>query len=304
VAPQELTLQFSLGSTITPSSISNQSISVFRSGTDGILGNANDVPITVGYVGVGSVPNEVVLRFGETLIDDKYRIVVNGTGANSLSATVVTSSGVVVDPVANSTFDYELDLGARIVAVDPQPVSRNANGDLVQARNQIVLYFNDDDLSLAAAQNLAYYKLIYTRETVTSLDDVSHSPTSAVYSAANNTVTLTFAQDIASLSGAGSYRLRVGNSESLPIAPTAVAPPADPGSSFATANNQLGAINAAINSSSVIQSAIDPQFVAFQFPGAGDEPGHREIEVENHLGGLADTAASGISLIQYNFKSN
>lgn len=304
VAPQELTLQFSLGSTITPTSISNQSIQVFRSGVDGISGNVDDVPITIGYVGTGSVPNEVVLRFGETLVDDKYRIVVNGTGTNALAATIVTSSGVVADPVANSTFDFELDLGARIVAVDPQPVSRDVNGNLVQARNQIVLYFNDDDLSPTAAQTLSFYKLIATKETVSSLDDVVHNPTGAVYSAASNTVTLTFAQDIALLSGAGSYRLRVGNSESLPIAPSLVTPGADPGSSFGTANTSLGAINASTNSSTVISSSISPQFVAFSFPGANDEPGHREIEVENHLGGGADTGASGIPFIEYNFKSN
>ena len=311
VAPQELTLQFSLGSTITPSTISNQSIRVFRAGADGGFGvaNVNDVPITVGYVGVGSVPNEVVLRFGETLVDDKYRIVVNGTGANALSATIVTSNGVVADPVANSTFDYELDLGARIVAVDPQPVSRNLNGDLVQARNQIVLHFNDDDLNVVSAQTLSRYQLIYTNETVSSLGDIVHNPTSAVYNSANDTVTLTFAQDIALLSGAGSYRLRVGNSEPLPIAPTAVNPPADPGSSFGTANTQLGSINAAINTSSVIRSTINAQFVAFQFPGADDEPGHRVIEVENHLlpvpfGPGPDTGSSGIPFRQYNFKSN
>jgi hypothetical protein len=302
-APQELTLQFSLGSTITPSTITNQSIRVFRS-ADGILGNTGDVPITVGYVGVGSVPNEVVLRFGENLVDDRYRIVVNGTGANALSATIVTSTGVVVDPVANSTFDFELDLGARIVAVDPQPVSRNLNGDLVQARNQIVLYFNDDDLNVVSAQTVSRYQLIYTNETVSSLDDVVHTPSSAVYSAANDTVTLTFLQDIALLSGAGSYRLRVGNSEPLPIAPTAVNPPTDPGSSFGTANTQLGVINPAINTSSVIRSAINPQFVAFSFPGANDEPGHREIEVENHLDGGADVGDSGIPFVQYNFRSN
>lgn len=304
VAPQELTLQFSLGSTITPSSISNQSISVFRSGTDGILGNTDDVPVTLGYVGVGSVPNEVVLRFGETLVDDKYRIAVNGAGANALLATIVTSTGVVDDPVASSTFDYELDLGARILAVDPQPVTRNVNGSLVQARNQIVLHFNEDDLNLSAAQNVSFYKLIATRETVTSLDDVVHSPSSAVYNAANNTVTLTFAQDISALSGEGSYRLRVGNSESLPIAPAEVTPSADPGSSFGSADTSLGAINSSTNSSTVIRSAINPQFVAFSFPGAGDEPGHREIEVENHLGGGADVGASGIPFIQYNFRSD
>ena len=301
VAPQELTLQFSLGSTITPSTITNQSIRVFKAGADGIFGNANDVPVTIGYVGVGSVPNEVVLRFGENLIDEKYRIVVTGAGANSLDATILTSAGRVDDPVANATFDFELDLGARIIAVDPQPVTRSANGTLTQARNQIVVYFNADTLNESSAENPNFYQLIYTNETVTSLDDVVHKPSSVVYNSTSNSATLTFLSDIAALSGAGSYRLRVGNAESLPIAPTTLNPGADPGSSFGTAL-QLPAVNAAINSSTVISSAINPQFVAFQFPGAGDEPGHRDIEVETHLNGGADAGSSGIPFREYNFR--
>ena len=307
VAPQELTLQFSLGSTITPSTITSQAIQVFRSGNPNdvtaVFGDANDVPVTIGYVGSGSTPNEVVLRFGETLGDEHYRIVVNGTGANALAATVVTSTGTTADPVANATFDFELDLGARIVAVDPQPVTRVADGTLVQARNQIVVYFNDDRLNQNAAENPNFYQLINTNETVNTIDDSKVNPTSVVYNSTLNTATLTFAGGIAELYGAGSYRLRVGNAEAAPTAPTAVDQSVDPGSSFATAV-QLPAINAATNSSTVISSGINPQLVAFQFPGADDEPGHREIEVENHLLGGADSGSSGIPFREYNFKSN
>ena len=302
VAPQELTLQFSLGSTITPSTITSQAIQVFRSGNPNdvtaVFGDANDVPVTIGYVGSGSTPNEV-----ETLGDEHYRIVVNGTGANALAATVITSTGTTADPVANATFDFELDLGARIVAVDPQPVTRVADGTLVQARNQIVLYFNDDRLNQNAAENPNFYQLINTNETVNTIDDSKVNPTSVVYNSTLNTATLTFAGGIAELYGAGSYRLRVGNAEAAPTAPTAVDQSVDPGSSFATAV-QLPAINAATNSSTVISSGINPQLVAFQFPGADDEPGHREIEVENHLLGGADSGSSGIPFREYNFKSN
>ena len=41
---------------------------------------------------------------------------------------------------------FELDLGAQIQSIVPQPVTRNSSGQLVQQRNQIVVYFNDDDL--------------------------------------------------------------------------------------------------------------------------------------------------------------
>ncbi len=310
-APQELTLQFSLGSSIDVASISDKSIQVFRSGdpnttvTNGVpnvFNNGNEVPVTIGYVGLGSSPNEVVVRFGETLRDEHYRIVVNGTGTNSLTATVQSGGAPVADPVANATFDFELDLGAQIVAVDPQPVRRLTDGRIVQDRNKIVVYFNDDNLNTTAAQNVNYYQLIATRSTVSSLDDVVHLPTSAVYDATADTVTLTFASDIASLSGAGSYRLRVGNSETIPVAPTAVNPGTDPGSSFGTANTDLGTIPATSNQGRVISGVISPQVVAFQFPGANDEPGHREVEVETHLNGGADTGASGIPLIEYNFQ--
>lgn len=305
VAPQELTLQFSLGSTITPSTITSQAIQVFRSGSPNdvtaVFGDGNDVPVTIGYVGPGSSPNEVVLRFGETLGDEHYRIVINGTGPNRLTATVSGPGGPVSDPVEDATFDFQLDLGAKIVAVDPQPVTRLANGTLSQARDQIVLYFNNDDLNSASAQNVNFYQLIATKETVTSADDVIHLPISAVYDAAADTVTLTFASDIANLSGAGSYRLRVGNAEMLPQAPVSQVPASDPGSSFGTALT-IPTPSTSTNTSRIISSSIDAQLLALAFPGAGDEPGHREIEVENHLNGGADTGASGIPYREYNFQ--
>ena len=174
VAPQELTLQFSLGSTITPSSVNSKSIEVFRSGRDGIFGNGNDVPVTIGYVGPGNSPNEVVLRFGENLSDDHYRIMTHGTGSNVVMETIVTSGGPVNQPITDATWNFNLDLGAQVVAVDPQPVTVNANGTVSQARNQIVVYFNSDTLNTGSAETPSFYQLIYTKDTVTNLDDVKY----------------------------------------------------------------------------------------------------------------------------------
>ncbi|MEJ7591905.1 MAG: DVUA0089 family protein [Planctomycetaceae bacterium] len=302
VAPQELTLQFSLGSTITPSSISSNSIQVFRSGFDGIFGNGNDVPVTIGYVGPGSSPNEVVLRFGENLIDEHYRIVTNETGPNALLETVTTTSGTVNTPVTASTFNFELDLGAQVLAVDPQPVTVNANGTVTQARNQVVVYFNSDTLNTASANNAAFYQLIFTNETVTNLDDITYNPTTVVYNPATNTSTLTFASDLAALagSGPGTFRLRIGNANLTPEAPVSQFNFADVGDSYATATT-LGTISNTGNLSHIINSAVDPLPYAFTFPGSNTDPGHREIEVESHINGSAD-GTPGTSQINYNFK--
>jgi hypothetical protein len=303
VAPQELTLQFSLGSTIDASSITTQSIQVFRSNFDGVFDDGDDVPVTIGYVGLAGAQNEVVLRFGEGLEDDHYRIVVTGTASGGLTATVPGPGGPVADTVEDSTFDFELDLGARIIAVDPQPVTVNANGTVSQARNQIVLYLNEDDLDPVSATNPAFYQLIFTNDTVSNLDDVSHLPSAVNYDSNLNRVTLTFAGDLNALAGAGegTFRLRVGNSDPIPSVPAPVTPGVDPGDSFGTAHN-LGPFIGGTNTSQIISSSIDPQPYQFAFPGANTDPGNRQIEVESHLLGGAD-GVNGTSQISYNFRN-
>ncbi|MFN8706061.1 MAG: hypothetical protein ACK526_23250 [Planctomyces sp.] len=103
-------------------------------------------------MGLGNVTNEVIVRFGENLPDDKYRILVRGSGGSPLR----TVGGAAFNSGIDKTFDFELDLGAQVVAVVPQPVTTNSNGTVTQARNQIVVYFNNDDLNPAEAQNPAF----------------------------------------------------------------------------------------------------------------------------------------------------
>ncbi len=117
-------------------------------------------------------------------------------------------------------FHLRLDLGAQVKAVVPTADYSTGQRDLTQARNQIVVYFNDDTLQTASAQNPAFYRLMNTRNTVENTDDSVHLPTSVVYNATAKTATLTFAANIESLAGAGTYRLRIGTDETLPLAPT------------------------------------------------------------------------------------
>ncbi len=297
VAPQELTLQFSLGEAIDVGSISTKSILVERAGHDGEF-TTSKVPVSVGYVGIGNSVNEVVLRFAENLPNDHYRITVKGTGADRLTS----SGGTAFNDGNDDEFSFRLDLGAQVVGVVPQPVTTNPNGTISDtARNRIVVYFNEDDLNQASAENPGFYQLIFTNDTVSNADDSVHTPQTAVYNSANNTVTLTFASNIENLSGAGTYRLRIGNAEAPPAAPLLQTINADPGDSYGGANTSVGTISLAGNRSHLLTNAINPQTYAFTFPGANTDPGNRQIEIESHLNGGADTTP-GTSQIDYNFR--
>ncbi|MDB5385028.1 MAG: peptidase domain protein, partial [Planctomycetaceae bacterium] len=143
-APSEVTLRFSPGQTITQASLG--SISIVRSGVDGIFDNpatptiesADDVNVPIGYVGLGNLPNEVIVRFAQTLVDDNYQIHIQGAGAGSIASV----TGDAFNSGANKTFNFSLDLGAQVQSVVPQPIIRSSvfsttgigsltNGDVV-----------------------------------------------------------------------------------------------------------------------------------------------------------------------------
>jgi len=241
VAPRELTLRFDENQQIDPSTLA--AIQIARS-VNGILGDGDDQIITPGFIGVGKSPseNEVVIRFAESLPDDFYQIQVFGEGSPNALKNLLGDSYVttLADGDGNASVDtirFELDLGAQVVAVVPQPVNRSNTGSLVQARNQIEVYFNDDDLFIenddlgnptqASAENPEFYQLIFTADTVRNTDDIVIMPTDVSYDASRDLVTLTFAENLDSLRhpdtgeliGPGTFRLRVGSDESAPLPP-------------------------------------------------------------------------------------
>ena len=273
-----------------------------------VLTGANDIEIAPGFLGLNRSDREVVFRFAEALPDDRYRIDVLASGANALSNT----RGEVFNDGKDVSVHFELDLGARVTSVVPQPITRNQFGQLTQARNQVHVYFNNDNLDPASAQNPNFYQLVLTQDTVRNSDDIVFTPTSVEYNANTDLAVLTFASDLEQLPVGGTqsvlegtFRLRIGTDEAVPGMPVTLAVNSDPGSSFAAAMDLSGQWNTGTNPSQgaiLTSEIVNTDGFDLDYPGAGDEPGHREISrLQDHLNQDADTTP-GISTFFYNFQ--
>lgn len=105
VAPRELLLQFNPGQIISSATLAT-GISVQRAGHDGLFNGIGDVAVTIGYVGIGDYPEEVIVRFAENLPDDFYRVTIKGVGAGALKNTANEAFNGGVD--LNRTFTLAL----------------------------------------------------------------------------------------------------------------------------------------------------------------------------------------------------
>ncbi|MCA9121350.1 MAG: pre-peptidase C-terminal domain-containing protein, partial [Planctomycetales bacterium] len=141
-APREINLLFKGGADLKETTIAN-SVRLVRSGGDGIFGNANDVVVKLGYVGLNDpgdidAPNlqSIVMRPASPaahnatdstvgMPDDVYQIEIDGLGANALTNRANEAFTVDGTNPGNFTQKFQLARGAQIVAVVPQPVSRN-----------------------------------------------------------------------------------------------------------------------------------------------------------------------------------
>jgi hypothetical protein len=191
------------------------------SGASITLAGSNDVLVNPGYLGRGESDREVIARFKERLPDDVYRIdILGGT-----TAALKNKNGEAFNDGINFSRDFELDLGAQVIAVVPQPIDRSTAGTLSQRRNQIDVYFNNDNLNVASATNPQFYKLIFTRDTAENTDDVEFTPSTVSYDAVADKAVLTFPWNIdQSPAGAGTYRLRIGTNEATPAKPQQLRP--------------------------------------------------------------------------------
>ncbi len=222
VAPREFNLYFNGGANLNEATINANTIRLVRAGGDGVF-DGNDIEVALGYVGLvnpGSTdPSElqqIVLRPASDAAhnvtdpsvafpDDLYQIQIIGSGASPLADRDGQAYGGGTDSIIN----FRLDRGAQVLAVVPQPVSRAANGTLTQASNQIVVYFDDQLLNRADAEDPKFFRLVDTRASLDGSDDQTRLPQTAQYDAINNTVTLTFATEIPE----GTYRLDIGLSD-------------------------------------------------------------------------------------------
>jgi len=313
-APREVLLRFDEAIAQNSLIINNVPSIIFgRAGADGVFGNGNDVLITPGFIGIGDQPNEVIVRFNENLPDDLYQLGIVGAGAGALRDV----QGRAFNGGQNLLRPFELDLAPQIVGIVPQPVTRNAAGKLVQATNQIEVYFNvNDPLDMASAQNREFYQLIRTgasSPTATTTDDTIILPRlngGVTYSPATGKAVLTF--DPGVLETPGTYRLRVGTNEPKALPPVAVVPvvpnPTLPNDSLGNAGtlgsggNPFGAVSGTqtITVNDAISSVSLPEHLVL--PGSPGDPGERETDVETHVMGTSNNVA--VPQVNYNFQAN
>lgn len=294
-APQQLTLRFGPGVKVDPATLSN--ITITRSGgrTDP-FGNGNDVAVVPGLIQVDDAPNQnqVIVRFAASLPDDIYRINV-GAGLSSVANGNVNAA----------TFDLRLDLGAFVVGVVPQPVTR-VSGFLTQSRNTIEVYFNREDaLNPASATNLGFYRIIAVNSAGSDVG-APIVPSGVTYDPATGRAVLTFASNIPD---GRTWRLEVGgagvNNPGVPAAELG-----DSNSSFSTAQNlgQMYAVEVTLSGAINVRPTIATPAGSLGFltqPGTVDEPGHRDVLADSGDHGLPYATidpATGIQSINYNFR--
>lgn len=214
-----------------------------------------------------------------------------------------TATGGIVTIVGGSK-----DVRVTTATADADAVTQRAGG-IVQRDTQIVVYFNDDDLDITSAVDPDFYQLIDTNGAAAGLDpsldhttDTVAVPDSVIFDKSARTATLVFNSGIAG----GTYRLRVGVSD-LPVtaSPLTHTPADDDNSSFDTATDLTGTLGLLSGTEFIVSSQIEPQPIPLPpLPGGQNEPGHREIQVEAHIGstGTTPVAPGPISVINYNFQ--
>ena len=198
VSPTEFTLNFN-DTTIDATTLAG--IQITCAGADGTFYDpvtnpydTDDVVITPGYEAIGGQPNEVLIRLAQPLPDGLYRITIVGQGWDGVH-TYYGPDGKPLPPLTNTagmpvgfgqispagqtpywdgvnfSWNFNLTMAPQVTAVVPQPITRNADGALSQARNQIQVYFSED-MDPASAQTLSFYSLIATGDTANTADDV------------------------------------------------------------------------------------------------------------------------------------
>lgn len=284
-----------------------------------LLTGANDIVVEPGYVGIGNSPNEVVFRFAEALPADTYQIDIFGSGLSPLTNV----DGEAFNDGQNLGRQFTLNLGPKVAAVVPEPIRRQGNGALSPEVGVIEVHFNET-MDIASAQNPNFYQLIFTRDTASPLDDVIVPPVSVAYNQTTNVAKLTFSNALARIENpagggilTGAARLRIGNAQTLPGAPTTVPVGTEPGDQFGS-EFSLGVLRP--NNPSGVQSVRLQSEIrnttefALQFPGGPGTEGVREIRPEDpsrvdrpvplDFFRQGADSVNGITTFQYEFPSS
>ncbi len=319
-APRELDLLFNQGTNLDPTTLGG--VQLVSAGADGKLNTADDVSLEPGFVGIGNLPNELVVRFAQSLPDDLYQVTLVGKGPQALTDTNSPpdsfNSGNPAQP--NLQIAFKVDAGPHVLSVVPEPVRFNpATGLLQQANNEIDVYFDKAIQSLPqqfGQLDPQLFQLIYSANTATTADDISFNPSSVSFDRATNKATLIFSTPLEAI-GSGSFRLRIGDDQNVSgdrgvMTPTVVSMQEPSGGTFTTAatvpynNGKLDQNplqdNQVIVSSQLGADVIDP---GLPFPGGNSGPGVRNVPTQQHINlstaALSPPAPGVIPTITYNF---
>ena len=173
------------------SALSSAVYSLVEAGPDHLLGNGDDVPVTIADIGYVPGSQDVFLHLTGELPDGIYRLtLLSGAGAS-----LVDRSGNALDGDANGTAggnfsrDFRLDLTAPVVA------SVTPSGSVASTPNRITVVFQENlQMDAAKVTNLANYGLISSvDEQFGNADDVNEAAriTGVTFDAATKTATLT-----------------------------------------------------------------------------------------------------------------
>jgi hypothetical protein len=213
-APRELTFRFAQGNTIDPATLAT-GIVIDRPGPNGAFEpvgatTTDDIPVSVGFLGIGDTSREVIMRFAGNLPDDSYQITLVGIqpAGSSVDPRLKDTLGnpfVVNGVPANATINLRLDLGAKVEAVVPQPITRTNNILSQGGSNTIEVYFDQLMLAGGDQQKPSFYRLIDASTGSIALPQSVSTPVVDPITK-HSKVTLTFPAAIA----AGTYKLEVG----------------------------------------------------------------------------------------------
>lgn len=331
-SPRELVLRFD--SAIAPATLQN-GIRISRSGGDGVLGTSvlnviPDVVIPPAFLSFPDPTNQriVAARFSQPLPDDLYNVEIFGAAVDGGSPIRDTRGLTLLTGGSGKvTYQFDLEIGTKIIAVVPQPIDRSVSGVLSQRGTDIEVYFNDGELFDRSVTtgfsnpnppvvDPQFYNLIFTNETISPNDDESFRPSTITYDSVLRRARLTFQQDLEQLptiKGSGTFRLRVGSNDPVasrltPVSPTnldLLTVANDPGGVLSAARD-LGSVSGSFSTviSQEIRS-VNPLIV--DFPGSNFEPGHRDIQDETHLGAESGAFADAnpeITTVFYSFMDN
>ena len=277
----ELVLTFGGPNSIDPTTLGAITVEYSESGNFSVDAR----PVTIGHRGLDDSGRNVTVRFAENLEDGFYQVSVSSALTSELGIPFAPNfpEPVPGDPdLVREVISYEIELGAKVVAVVPQPVVGGA-----PQTKLIEVYYDDIDLFRpgSTVTTRSFYQLVSTRNSVTTEDDFAAIPISVVPDAVNRKVTLEFASDLdAYVSQGESLRLRVGDSvnfSALRVTDHTVV--ADPGLTSTSANLLPAAASGSWSVTVGEQISNVGLTPLVDNPGGTYEPGHRDIEVENHL---------------------